>query len=85
MMDISTAPNIIDVITDFLSSDPEPEEILDFQLPQPLLEHISDLLQRHRDDQLSDAERAEMEDFLRMEHFMTMLKLKTRLYLNEQS
>jgi hypothetical protein len=83
-MDISTAPDVIDVITDFLSVDPTPQEILEFQLPLPLLQRITDLLERNRDDTLSHDEHLEMENFLRMEHFMTMLKLKTRMFLSEK-
>ncbi|MCL4256118.1 MAG: hypothetical protein KJ043_20340 [Anaerolineae bacterium] len=44
-------------------------------------QRVHDLLELNRNEALSSDEHAELDDFLRMEHFMTMLKLKTRSHL----
>lgn len=69
----------MDALTDFLASDPTPEQILAYKLPEALELRTLDLLERNRDNRLSSDEREEMEAFKRMGHFMNMQKLKVRL------
>lgn len=71
------APNsLINEILDFLSSTPTPEAILAFR-PSPALQgRASELLERNRLGTLSDEDRAELDEFQRMNHFMSMLKIR---------
>ena len=73
---------VFDVITDFLTSDPEPQAILDYRLPPELESRAMDLLERRRTDHLSFEEELEMYDFIRADDMMTLLKAKTRLKLS---
>jgi hypothetical protein len=70
---------LLDEITDFLASSPTSQEIIAFKPPEALERRALDLLQRNREDRLTAGERAEMEEFMRMDHFMTLLKAKARL------
>lgn len=73
---------VFDVITDFLTSDPEPQAILDYRLPAELEARALELLARKREDALSFDEELEMYDFIRADDMMTLLKAKTRLKLS---
>lgn len=72
---------LLDEITDFLASSPTPQEIITFKPSEVLERRALDLLQRNRENRLTTEERAEMEEFMRMDHFMTLLKAKARLKL----
>ena len=78
-MAISPPKTIMHELTDFLASDPTPEQILAYKLPEALELRALDLLERNRTSGLSPEEREEMEAFKRLGHFMNMLKLKVRL------
>jgi hypothetical protein len=75
----STVPDtLFDEILDLLASTPTPEQIVAFQPPEALQQRLSDLLAKNRDGQLVADEQAELDEFLRMNRFMSRLKLKAR-------
>lgn len=74
---------ITTVISNFLGSAPTLEEIVAFKLPEALEERALELLARNRSGKLTDNERAEMDEFTRMGHFMNMVKLQARLKLKD--
>ena len=78
-------PTLLDEITDFLASSPAPQAIIDFQPSKALTHRALELLQANRENRLTPEDRAEMDEFMRMEHFMTLLKAKARLKLANQS
>jgi hypothetical protein len=79
------APNtLINVITDFLASNPSSEDIVAFHLPESLNERASELLALNRDGSLTPDERAEFDEYMRMDQFMTILKLKAQLNIAEE-
>lgn len=70
-----------DVVTDFLASAPTLEDIAAYRLPDDLQARAHLLLDKNREGGLSAEERAEMEEFLQIEHLMTLVKAKARLKL----
>ncbi|MBL8154349.1 MAG: hypothetical protein JNM70_09210 [Anaerolineae bacterium] len=71
--------SLLDEITDFLAVAPTADEIIAFK-PSPVLDQrLHDLLDKNSADLLSPYERAELDEFLRMNHFLTILKAKARL------
>jgi hypothetical protein len=74
-------PTIYSILTDFLASNPSPQEIIAYQMPQELVRRAHELLERNTEEELSREEREEMLDFLRFEEMMSMLKLKTQVKL----
>lgn len=75
---------LLDEILDFLASTPTPEQIIVFR-PSPTLQaRASDLLERNRNDTLTAEEAAELEEFSRLNHFMSLLKIRARARLSGQ-
>lgn len=80
-MTVAQPTMLLDEITDFLATSPTPQAIIAFRPSEILERRALDLLQRNRENRLTPEERAEMEEFMRMDHFMTLLKAKARLKL----
>lgn len=74
---------LFDEIMEFLTSTPTPQSIINFQPPEQTQARLRLLLDKNRNDQLSDFEREELEEFIGMNRFMSRLKLKAREKLNE--
>ena len=81
---ITPEKTIEDVVTDFLGAAPTLEEIANYRLPDELQTRAHGLLEKNRAGSLSDEERAEMEEFRRIDHMLTMVKAKARLKLKLQ-
>lgn len=82
-MSFAPARSVFDVITDFLASEPKPDQILAFHLPSDMEQYALQLLSRKRDVTLTLDEELEMYDFIRADDMMTLLKAKTRLKLSK--
>jgi hypothetical protein len=80
-MALAPGTTISDVVTDFLASAPTLEEIARYRLPDELQARAHDLLEKNRQGSLTDEERAEMEEFRRIDHLLTLIKAKARLRL----
>lgn len=80
-MAIAPAKPISEEIADFLMTAPTPEQIIAFKVPEVLQKRALELLERNRQDRMTVDERAEMENFMEIEHFLTILKAKARLKL----
>ena len=66
---------LFDEILDFIASSPTPEQIVEFHPSSRLQLRLRDLLDRNRNENLSADERVELDEFSRMNHFMSMLKI----------
>ena len=85
-MAVPTPTIALDEIIDFLASAPSAEEIIAYQPPEHLQARLHDLMQKNRTDTLTDAEDAELDEFLKMNRFMSRLQAKAKLALkNSQS
>lgn len=73
--------SVFGVITDFLATNPTPDEIIAYTLPDDLITHAHNLLERHSNGDLSPEERDEMLDFARIDDMMTLLKAKSKMKL----
>lgn len=83
MMMIPTITNtLFNDILEFLVSAPSPEAIIAFK-PSPTLEQRAlYLLEQNRQNSLTTEERIEFDDMLRLNHFMSMLKIRARQKLD---
>ena len=77
-MAFAPTDTVFDTVLDFLASTPTPEQIIAYQPPEALEQRLSELLAENRSGGLSPAEQIELEEFLRMNRFMSWLKLKAR-------
>jgi hypothetical protein len=81
-MEFTPSLKLINEITDFLARNPSPEEIVAFKPSDTLAQRALDLLARNRENNLTIEERHEMQEFMFMDHFMTLLKAKSRLKIS---
>ncbi|MEO1290658.1 MAG: hypothetical protein AAFV93_23195 [Chloroflexota bacterium] len=70
---------VFDVITDFLATEPSPQEIIDFYLPEDLQERANYLAGQNTEGMLTYAEREERTEFLNADQMFSMLKTKMKL------
>jgi hypothetical protein len=68
-------------ILDFLASNPTPEQIAAFSPTPEMQERLQTLLERSRSDELSEAERAELDEFERIENLVVLIKSGNVPYL----
>jgi hypothetical protein len=75
---------VFDVITDFLVSEPTPEELLAYHLPDDLQARVEELVERNGEGQLTFDEQQELLDFIRADQMIALLKTKTKLRLRNK-
>ncbi len=61
-------------ILEFLASDPNPEELIAFRPTQEMQDRLRILLERERAGVLTDMERAELDEYERIEHIVILFK-----------
>ena len=81
MATIEASPLMAEVLT-FLSTAPSAEDILAFEASESLNDRMGELLDKSREGELTADEREELAEYLRMDHFVGMLKIKTAQRLN---
>jgi hypothetical protein len=67
---------LFDETLEFLASTPTPEQIIAFRPSDALQERVRLLLDRQKNESLTAEENDELDEFARMNHFMSMLKIK---------
>ena len=83
MLDIPVR-TVFDEITDFLASEPSPQELLAYHLPDNLQARVDELVERNGEGQLTFDEQQELFDFVRADQMIGLLKTKTKLRLRNQ-
>lgn len=84
-MQTAPARSVFSVITDFFATNPTPQAIVEYRLPDDLQARAHDLLERNGEGELSESEREEMLDFVRVDEMMSLLKAKMKLKLKRIS
>lgn len=84
MMNDAPVSNLFDEITDFLALSPTSDQIIAYRPSTLLDDRLHDLLDKQSENELSESEKAELDEFIQMNHFLTILKAKTRLKLVSQ-
>lgn len=67
-----------DEVMDFLLSAPTPEQVIALRPSEEAQTRLRYLLDGNRNNGLNDAERAELETYLQLEHFVRRLKIRAR-------
>lgn len=67
---------------DFLANGPSPEQIVAFKISPNVQIRLEDLLDKNREDGLSDDEAAELDVFSQVNHIMILLKARAHLALS---
>jgi hypothetical protein len=76
---------VFDEITDFLATEPSPQEIIAYHLPDALQQRADYLAELNGEDQLTPSEREELDEFLKVDRMFSLLKTKMKLKLKKQS
>lgn len=82
-MQNAPARTIFGEITDFLATNPTPEAIIAYQLPDDLQARARELLDKNGEGDLSPAEYNEMMDFARIDTMLLLLKAKMKRKLEK--
>jgi len=81
-MTIPATDTAFDELISFLAATPTTEEIVAYKPPDRLQTRMSELLTKNRNDQLTAEEAIELDEFLRMNRFMSRLQAEAKLRLN---
>src|SRR5262249_46182239 len=65
-------------ITDFLAGNPTTQQIMAFKISAAAQERLETLLDKNREEALSPGERAELETYLQLSEWLTILKARAR-------
>ena len=65
-------------ITDFLAGNPTTQQIMAFKIATTAQEHLENLLDKNREEALSPGERAELDTYLQLSEWLTILKARAR-------
>ena len=69
---------IFDEIVDFITSAPLPEQILSYKPSLKAQNRLEELLERKREQELSEGDKHELEQYLLIEHLMRLAKARAR-------
>ena len=61
---------------DFLATSPTPQQLIDFKISAAAQERLKELLDKNREEELTQDERTALETYLQFSHFMTRLKAR---------
>lgn len=79
------SPNpLFDEILDLLASGPTTQQIIAFRPSELLDQRLHYLLDQNSHDRLTAEERMELDEFLRVNQFMNMLKIRARKKLAKE-
>ena len=76
---------VFDEITDFLATEPSPQEIIAYYMPDDLQARLDELLDKNREGEIAPSEREELERFLNANQMFSLLKTKMKLKLKRAS
>lgn len=72
---------VFDVVTDFLATEPSPQEVIDYFLPTDLQARLDHLLDKNSKGSLTYTEQEELTEFLNTDEMFSLLKTKMKLKL----
>jgi hypothetical protein len=71
----TTKFSLSDEVFRFMVSEPTPEQIIAYRVSAPFQKRASELLQKNKLNQLTTDEQSELDEFERISHMVTMLKV----------
>lgn len=72
-----------DELITFLASSPSAEELVAYRPPESIQARMSELLEKNRQSTLTAEEQTELDEFLRMNRFMSRLQAKAKQNLRK--
>ena len=71
-----------DEIIEFIAGGPSARRVADFQASPEAKARVGDLIRKEKTDGLTPGEKAELDDYMTLEHIMRLAKAKARGHLS---
>jgi hypothetical protein len=71
-------------VVNFIAAGTNPRKKIAFRPSEDVRDRVADLIERERDDDLTVAERSELDHYLQLEHLMRLAKAKAHDYLETE-
>jgi len=84
-MENTPTRTVFDAVTDFLATEPSPQEIIAYHLPDDLQQRADYLADRNGEGLLTSEEREELVEILNVDQMFSLLKTKMKLKLKRQA
>jgi hypothetical protein len=78
LIEIYPAMKAYEEIVQFMASGPDAKRIANFEASPGTKERVALLIRREKTEGLTPEERAELDDYMQVEHLMRLVKAKTR-------
>jgi hypothetical protein len=85
MPDFQIANRALEEMIDFLVSGPTPAQIIAFKVSATAQARLDELLDKNREEGLSDAETAELDAFAQVNHVLLLIKARARNLIDRPS
>jgi hypothetical protein len=80
----TTAPKVYDEIIEYIAAGTTPQSIINFKLSETAQERLEDLVYLHQTGELTPEDKKELDDFLFMEHIITLIKARAHKYITAE-
>lgn len=80
----AATPSLYQEIVNFLTADPNLQQVADFKISAPAQERLEELLDKNREAGLTPEEKTQLEKYLHFRHVMILLKASARRVINQQ-
>lgn len=68
-------------VVNFIAAGTDPRKTIAFRPSEDVRDRVADLIDREREDNLSPAERSELDHYLQLEHLMRLARARAHDYL----
>jgi hypothetical protein len=76
--------NAYEEVINFIAAGTTPQNVIAFRPSEAAQARIEDLLLREKEDNLTSAEKSELEHYLQLEHLMRLAKARARDFLTNE-
>ena len=70
-------------VVEFIAAGTSPQNVVAFRPSEETKRRVFDLIEREREEFLTDDEKSELDHYLQIEHLMRLAKAKARKYLDK--
>ncbi len=82
-MSSTESSHVFDGLIELLAKSADPQQVLDFRLPESDQQKLDSLLEKNRENDLTESDLAELESFKQLEHVVRLLKARMHGRLNQ--
>jgi hypothetical protein len=75
---------VYDEIIEFIAGGTTPQSVIDFKLSNAAQDRLEDLVYAHQTGELTPEEKKELDQFLTLEHIMTLAKARAYKYITAE-